>query len=79
MACQKVGMMHESKGQHIGKAPSLHLFHTTVRQCMGVGLKHTTSCLGMRLKPCHVYLQHCHKSVLTVALLLLHVHASGTT
>ena len=22
--------MHESKGQHIGKAPSLHLFHTTV-------------------------------------------------
>ena len=20
--------MHESKGQHIGKAPSLHLFHT---------------------------------------------------
>ena len=34
---------------------------------------------GMRLKPCHVFLQHCHKlkSVLTVALLLL--HASGTT
>ena len=30
MACQKcankVGMMHESKGQYIGKAPSLHLF-----------------------------------------------------
>jgi len=26
-------MMHESKGQCIGKAPSLHLFHTTVR-CM---------------------------------------------
>jgi len=26
----KVGMMHESKGQRIGKAPSLHLFHTTV-------------------------------------------------
>ena len=21
--------MHESKGQYIGKAPSLHLFHTT--------------------------------------------------
>ena len=21
--------MHDSKGQHIGKAPSLHLFHTT--------------------------------------------------
>ena len=36
MACQnyanKAGMMHESKGQHIGKAPSLHLFHTTLRQ-----------------------------------------------
>jgi len=28
-------MMDESKGQHIGKAPSLHLFHSTVRQCMG--------------------------------------------
>ena len=27
-------MMHESKGQRIGKAPSLHLFHTTARQCM---------------------------------------------
>ena len=35
--------MHESKGQYIGKAPSLHLFHTTVRQCMGVFLKRTTS------------------------------------
>ena len=39
----KVGVMHESKGQHIGKAPSLHLFHTTVRQCMGIILKPTTS------------------------------------
>ena len=27
----------------VGKNPSLHLFHTTVRQCMGVFLKHTTS------------------------------------
>ena len=35
--------MHESKGQHISKAPSLHLFHTTVRQCMEVFLKRTTS------------------------------------
>ena len=25
-------MMFESKGQHIGKAPSLHFFHTIVRQ-----------------------------------------------
>ena len=41
----KVGIMHESKGQHIGKAPSLHLFHTAVRQCMGVFLKRTTSLL----------------------------------
>ena len=72
----KVGMMHESKGQHIGKAPSLHLFHTAFRQCMGVFLKHTIRRLGMRLKPCHVFLQHYHKSVLTVAPLL---HASGTT
>ena len=39
----KVEMLHESKGQHIGKAPSLHLFHTTVRQCMGVFLKCTKS------------------------------------
>ena len=39
----KVGIMHESKVQYIGKAPSLHLFHTTVRQCMGVFLKRTTS------------------------------------
>ena len=70
-------MMHESKGQHIGKAPCLHLFHTTVRQCMGVFLKRTTSCLGMRLKPPRVFLQHCHKSVLIVELLL--IHASGTT
>ena len=28
----KVGMIHESKGQQIGKAPSLHLLHTTVGQ-----------------------------------------------
>ena len=64
--------MYESKGQHIGKAPSLHLSHTTFRQCMEVFLKR---CLEMRLKPRHVFLQHYQKSVLTVALLL---HASGT-
>ena len=28
----KVAMMHKSKDQCIGKAPSLHLFHTTVGQ-----------------------------------------------
>ena len=39
--------MHESKGQHTGKAPSLHLFHTAVRQCMGVLLKRTTSSLQL--------------------------------
>ena len=70
-------MMHENKGQHIGKAPSLHLFHTTVRQCMGIFLKCTISCLNWyeaKTMPC--ILQHYHKSVLTVARLL---HASGTT
>ena len=35
--------MHESNCQHIGKSPSLHLFHTAVRECMGVFLKRTTS------------------------------------
>ena len=29
----KVGMMHQSKGQRIGKAPFLHLFQTTVLAC----------------------------------------------
>ena len=33
----KMGMMHESKGQCIGKAPSLHLFHTTVRHAASLG------------------------------------------
>ena len=28
----KVGIVHESKGQHIGKTLFLHLFHTAVRQ-----------------------------------------------
>ena len=26
-------IMHESKGQHIGEDPSLHLFHTELTQC----------------------------------------------
>ena len=39
-----------------------NFFHTTFRQCTGVFLKHTISRLGMRLKPCHVFLQHYHKS-----------------
>ena len=39
--------MHESKGQHIGKAPSVQLLKPQLdRACMGVFLKHTTSCLG---------------------------------
>ena len=67
----RIGMMHESKGQHIGKAPSLHLFHTEFS-----AWESSISRLGMRLKPCHVFLQHNHKSVLTVAPLL---YASGTT
>ena len=29
-----VGKMHESRGQHIGRASSRHLFHTTDRKCM---------------------------------------------
>ena len=35
-------MMHESKSQRIGKAPSLHLFHTTVstRKLLGSYLMH---------------------------------------
>ena len=47
----KVGMMHESKGQRIGKAPSLHLFHTTVRQCM----KHAKSVLTVAVYACLWY------------------------
>ena len=53
--------MHESKGQHIGKAPSLHLFHTTADAML---LDHISLVmsrhvgeekgLGTRLKPCHI-------------------------
>ena len=32
MQIRYIGMMHESKGQHIGKALSLQLFHITIRQ-----------------------------------------------
>ena len=39
MYANKAGIMHESKGKHIGKPPSLHLFHTIVRWCMWVFLK----------------------------------------
>ena len=69
-------MMHESKGQHIGKAPSLYLFHTTVRQCMGVFLKmyHKLPLDEAKTMPC--ILQHYHKTALTAAHLL---HAPGTT
>jgi len=31
-------MMHKGKGQHIGKAPSLHLFHATVIHAWGSSL-----------------------------------------
>ena len=48
MACQKLCKqgrdVYESKGQHLGNAPSLHLFHTTVTQCMG---KRITSSLAV--------------------------------
>ena len=53
--------MHESKGQHIGKATSLHLFHTTADAML---LDHISLVmsqhvgeekgLGTRLEPCHV-------------------------
>ena len=64
-------MMDESKGQHIGKAPSLHLFHTIVRQCLGVRLPkmyHKLPWNEAKTMPC--ILQHYHKSALTVARLL---------
>ena len=72
MACQnyanKAGMMHESKGQHIGKDPSLHLFHTpvTLRQhfkCMLLlpqNLNSTDSLivvLSMYIKMSHIICQ----------------------
>ena len=57
----KIGIMHESKGQHIGKAPSLHLFHTTADAML---LDHISLVmsrhvgeekgLGTRLEPCHI-------------------------
>ena len=53
--------MHESKGQHIGKAPSLHLFHTTADAML---LDHISLVmsrpvgeekgLGTRLEPCYI-------------------------
>ena len=53
--------MHESKGQHIGKAPSLHLFHTTADAMLLDHISLVMSWhvgeekgLGMRLKPCHI-------------------------
>ena len=70
--------MHESKGHHIGKAPSLHLFHTTADAML---LDHISLApehvgegkwLGTRLKPCHhvlhyhmsaVYSTHCFEEV----------------
>ena len=38
MFANRVGMMHESNGQHIGKAHYLHLFHTTIRQVVSEGI-----------------------------------------
>ncbi len=70
-------MMHESKGQHIGKAPSLHLFHSTVKTVHGSRLPkmyHKLPWDEAKTMPC--ILQHYHKSALTVARLL---HTSGTT
>ena len=55
----KVGMMHESKGQHIGKAPSLHLFHTTVRQCMAQS-QDSENDVNLRLRKFSDYTKHKH-------------------
>ena len=68
--CKQGRVMHERKGQRISKAPSLHLFHTTVRQpvCMGVFLKcryHKLPLDEAKTMPC--ILQHYHTSALTAA------------
>ena len=62
----RAGIIHESKGQHIGKAPSLHLFHTTADAMLLDHISLVTSWhvgeekgLGMRLKPCHIVSQVC--------------------
>ena len=63
------------EGQHIGKTPSLHLFHTTVGQLHG-SLPKTYKLPWDEAKSMPCILQHYHKSALTVARLL---HTSGTT
>ena len=54
--------MHESKGQHIGKAPSLHIFHTTADAMLldHISLVAEPACgrrmwPGDELKPCHIF------------------------
>ena len=49
-------MMHESKGQCIGKAPSLHLFHTTLGS-YSVIATHKAH-IPIRLMPMHMLLDH---------------------
>ena len=50
MPCQKVCKQgRESKGQHISKAPFLHLLDTTVRQCMGTSSQHLLTVHGCSL------------------------------
>ena len=44
--------MHESKGQHIGKAPFLHLFHTILITMTMQSAAHSSS--GSRLYQRHV-------------------------
>ena len=54
-------MMHEGKGQHIGKAPSLHLFHTTVHGSLPK-MYHKLPWDETKTMLC--ILQHYHKSAL---------------
>ena len=56
MQTSEVGMMHESKGQHIGKAPSLHLFHTTV----GEHLRAESAPIHAVINAAHKYLSFTH-------------------
>ena len=51
--------MHESKGQHIGKAPSLHLFHTTA------SLRAESAPIYVVINAVHKYLSFTHRFTMT--------------
>ena len=56
----KVGMMHESKGQRIGKAPSLQFFHTTVIQTASLRAAAGSSPIHTVNNTMHKYLSFIH-------------------